>query len=382
MNNPARILIIDDEEGVRKGCCRALQPAGYITETATSFQEGLQKIKQGPFDLVLLDIKMPDGQGIDLLEPIHHEDPETIAVLITGYATIEMAVESMKRGAYDFIAKPFSASMLLIAVERGLQKHRLSIEAKRGQEIESQALELARSKEEAERLYEFKSSFATKVAHELRSPVGAAQSLIRTLLHGLAGEMNKKQREVLTRVDTRLSALLSLTNDLLTLAASKSLEAERPLQSVNVQKVFQRVLERLRDEADAKNIIIQSSLIHPDLNVRATEDGLETILSNLMENACKYTSSGGSIRVGAERRGDGIKLTVADTGIGIPTEDIPHLGDEFYRAKNVYRYSIPGTGLGLSIIRELLKQFGGHMEIQSQEGIGTVCMIDLQTWKE
>ena len=379
-DNPARILIIDDEEGVRKGCCRVLQPEGYITETAATFREGLQKIEGGQFDLILLDVKMPDGQGIDLLEPIHKRDPETISVLITGYATVETAVESMRRGAYDFISKPFSALMLLMTVERGLQKRRLSIESKRLKDIESQAAELVRSKEEAERLYEFKSFFATKVAHELRSPVGGAQSLVRTLLHGLAGDLNAKQKEILSRVDIRLSELLALTNDLLTLAASKSLETDRPLQAVNVYKVLQHVMERLKDKADVKNIAITFPSVDPDFVASATEDGLNTVLSNLLENACKYTLPGGSVRVEMEKREDCVRVSVTDTGIGIPAGDLPHLGEEFYRAKNANHQGIPGTGLGLSIVNELLKQFGGHMEIKSQEGKGTECVIDLPVW--
>jgi len=381
-DNPARILIIDDEEGVRKGCCRVLQPEGYVTDTAATFREGLQKVEQGQFDLVLLDVKMPDGQGIDLLEPIHKRDPEAVSVLITGYATVETAVESMRRGAYDFISKPFSALMLLMTVERGLQKRRLSIEAKRLKTLEKQAAELVRSREEAERLYEFKSFFATKVAHELRSPVGGAQSLVRTLLHGLAGDLNQKQTEILRRVDVRLSELLALTNDLLTLAASKSLETDRPLQAVNVDKVLQRVIERVKDKLDAKNIALIFPSTDPEFMVSATEDGLDTILSNLVENACKYTLPGGTIRIGIEKHQDLIRVSVADTGIGIPADDLPHLGEEFYRAKNANHQGIPGTGLGLSIINELLKRFGGHIEIQSKEGKGTDCMIDLPVWNQ
>src|SRR5512140_22878 len=93
METKGRILVIDDEEGIRKGCIRVLQPLGYAIDTAASFHEGLKRIDADEFDVVLLDVLMPDGRGIDLLEPIRERDPEAVAILITGYASVELAVD-------------------------------------------------------------------------------------------------------------------------------------------------------------------------------------------------------------------------------------------------------------------------------------------------
>jgi two-component system, sensor histidine kinase and response regulator len=381
MDIKGKILIIDDEEGVRKGCCRVLQPTGYVTETAASFHEGLQKIREEQFDLILLDVMMPDGQGIDLLEPILEQDPEAVPVLITGYATVELAVDAIKRGAYDFISKPFTAQMLLMTVEQGMQKRHLSLETKRLESVEREATALAEAKEQAEKLSEFKSTFVNIVAHELRSPVGATQSLIRTLLRGLAGELNEKQTELLKRVEIRLNDLLALINDLLTLAASKSVSAEKPLQAVKINSMLERLVERVAQDIADKQIKLNYCPPNLYLTVQATEDGLETILSNLIGNAIKYTSTGGSIRMEAGEQDRYCTLTVTDTGIGIPQEDLAHLGEEFFRAKNAYESHIPGTGLGLSIISELVKQFGGQINFQSQEGQGTTVLLKLPLWK-
>ena len=286
-----------------------------------------------------------------------------------------------KRGAYDFISKPFTAQMLLMTVEQGLQKRHLSLETKRLESVERQATALAEAKEQAEKLSEFKSTFVNIVAHELRSPVGATQSLIRTLLRGLAGELNEKQTELLKRVEIRLNDLLALINDLLTLAASKSISAEKPLQAVKINSVLERLVERFTQEMADKQI--ELNYCPPDLclTVRATEDGVETILSNLIGNAIKYTPAGGSIRVEAGEQEGYCKLTVTDTGIGIPQEDLAHLGEEFFRAKNAYESHIPGTGLGLSIISELVKHFDGQINFQSQEGQGTTVLLKLPLWK-
>ncbi|MGD8857659.1 MAG: response regulator, partial [Chloroflexota bacterium] len=131
LDRAERILVIDDELGIRQGCRRVLAPQGFQVETAASLQEGLAQLRSAQFDLVLLDVMMPDGRGFDLLGPIHEQDPDTIAIIITGYATVELAVEAIKAGAYDFIAKPFTPDVLLHAVNQGLERRRLSLSARR-----------------------------------------------------------------------------------------------------------------------------------------------------------------------------------------------------------------------------------------------------------
>jgi signal transduction histidine kinase len=382
METKSRILVIEDEIGIRKGCRRVLEPAGYTIDSAASFREGLNKIKQEQFDLILLDVMMPDGRGVDLLAPIHDQDPETVAVVITGYATVEMAVETIKRGAYDFIAKPFTTDLLLTTVQRGLEKRRLSMDAQRLQVLEKQAYEQALAKQQAEKLDKFKSSFATMVAHELRSPVAGVQSLVRTLLRGMAGGLSDQQAEVLTRVETRLDFLLHLINDLLALAASKSLDEEKPLQPVPVQTVLQRVLEGFTEEARSKPVEIKQALPAEPLVVRASEDGLDSILRNLVGNAIKYTPAGGQVGVECESDGEDVVLRVTDTGIGISKEDLAHIGEEFFRAKNAHLQGFPGTGLGMSIVRQYVDRFDGQMNIASEEGKGSTFTIKLPLWRE
>ncbi len=375
MDTKGRILIIDDEEGIRKGCMRVLQPAGYAVEAAVSFRDGLAKIQAGEYDLILLDVMMPDGKGIDLLEPIRERDPEAVVVLITGYATVELAVDAIKRGAYDFISKPFSGQLLVMTVEQGLEKRRLSMETKRLQAVERQLAELEQARLQAERLSTFKASYATLMAHELRSPIGATQTLVRTLLHGLAGELNPKQAEILDRVEIRLDFLLKLVNDLLTLAASRSLESDKPLKPVKIQSMLQRVVDGYKSEAIHKHVDLNCRVSAADTEIWATEDGLEAVLSNVVCNAIKYTPAEGSISIELRAEDGCAKLQITDTGIGIPEKDMAHLGDEFFRGSNARGQGIQGTGLGLSIVKELTGRFGARMDIKSEEGRGTTVIL-------
>lgn len=368
------VLVIDDEAGIREGCRRVLEPRGFHVQTATTLQEGLQKIQSRSFAVVLLDVMMPDGRGLDLLAPMRAIDPDIVPIIITGYATVELAVETIKAGAYDFISKPFTPDLLLITVNQGLERRRLSLAARRVRQMEEETAALAHAKEEAERLAEFKSAFTFKVAHELRTPVASAISLIRPLMRGLAGELNESQREILARIENRLDMLIDLVNDLLALAATRAVVADETLEPVVVEPIVRRVIERQAGAARAKQVTLEVET-PPPLTIMATDKGLDALFSNLLSNAIKYTPEGGSVTVRLVQEGDQLCFTVSDTGIGIPAADLARLGEEFFRAQNARRSVIDGTGLGLSIVKELVRTFGGTMTIDSREGQGTTVTV-------
>ncbi|MDH4196999.1 MAG: response regulator, partial [Candidatus Aminicenantes bacterium] len=144
MSTPASILVVDDEMGIREGCRRVLAGEGYAIDLAEDGMVGLAKVQEKPYDLILVDLMMPGIGGLDLIQKIHEIDPEIILVVITGYATIETAVEATKRGAYDYLPKPFTPEALSVLVKRGLEKRDLRLEALRlHEEREQRLLELA-----------------------------------------------------------------------------------------------------------------------------------------------------------------------------------------------------------------------------------------------
>ncbi len=377
METKCRILVLDDELGIREGCKRVLEPHGYSVEMATTIREGLRKIQADDYDLVLLDVMMPDGRGIELLGPIQEKDTDIICVIITGYATVELAVEAIRQGAYDFISKPFNSDLLLMTVEQGLEKRHLSQEAKRLQAIEREAAELAREKTEMEKLDLLKTDFMLTVAHELRSPVAGAQSLLRTLLRGLAGELNDQQNDILQRIEKRLEFLMELIEDLLSLASSKTFDLEKPLEEIDLQPLIRNVIDQIDTIAESRKVALIFTAPEDAVVVMATEEGLGRIFTNLIGNAVKYTPAEGQVEVVVKTSTSNVVIKIEDTGIGIPQDDIPHLWEEFFRAKNARRAGIKGTGLGLSIVKQYIDQFGGQIDVHSVEGEGTVFTLDL-----
>ncbi len=124
----ANILVIDDEEVMRDSCKQILSRQGHHVKLAENGYQGLELLKEKSFDLVILDLKMPGIDGMEVLEKIKESSPETAVVVITGYATVESAVEAMRRGAYDFLPKPFTPEEFRLIIERALEKKRLILE--------------------------------------------------------------------------------------------------------------------------------------------------------------------------------------------------------------------------------------------------------------
>ena len=359
----ARILIIDDEAGMREGCRRVLVSAGYSVDTAADLKTGQDLAHDGSYELYLLDVMLPDGSGLDLIDPIFEQDPEAIFVIITGFGSIEVAVEAIRRGAYDFLSKPFTSDELLVAVGQGLERRQLKA-------IEARTEELARAKAELERLDAEKSQLMLKVAHELRAPVAAIQSYINLMLTGYiaADEMNP----TLARVQERLQEMLDLTSDLLELAQLKQAKEQVSAEASPQQmaEILASVCELLQEQAQEKRQSLHVEIRdHPIL--MADGNHLRQIWTNLISNAIKYTPEGGRIDVSLEADEQRAIGSVADSGIGIAEEDMANLFQEFFRTEQAKASGEIGTGLGLSIVKQIVESYGGEIEVTSKLGQGS-----------
>jgi signal transduction histidine kinase len=362
------ILVIDDELGMRRGCRRALTRRGYRVEVAETGQEGLTKIRDGQFALVLLDVMMPDASGIELLADIRENDPDTVCIIITGYATVELAVEAMKLGAHDFIAKPFSDDNLILAVENGLERRRLKKEARRLQHVGEEAQRLSQEKAMLEELDRVKSAFMRNVAHELRAPIAAIRSFMSLMLEGYATP--EKQRLLQERTAERADELLALVDDLLELTKLKDASRAAKRQRSCIKEALQDVVSLHEPEAEAKGLefIVGAG---PCPQIEADPTHLKQLWTNLISNAIKYTPKGGRITVRLSHQNRMIYGEVRDTGIGISQEDLPRLFEEFFRTDRAKALTQHGTGLGLSIVKRIVEEYGGEVQAKSALDKGT-----------
>jgi signal transduction histidine kinase len=213
------------------------------------------------------------------------------------------------------------------------------------------------------------------LTHELRSPARVTSSLLNVLSGGYVGELNDRQADLVNRARRRIQVLETLIDDLLDLAAGK---ADQPADTeripVPLGELIARVVARYEPLAGEKGLSLQVSGLDEGLVVYGDPAELDRILNNLVSNAVKYTQTGG-VAVRAERVDGWIRITVADTGMGIPADAFPRLFQEFFRAGNAKASGETGTGLGLAIVKDLVERYGGRIEVESVEGKGTTFVV-------
>jgi signal transduction histidine kinase len=370
------ILVIDDELGLREGCRRVLSRVGYRVEVAATGQEGLSKVLGNDFGVALVDVVMPDINGIELLRHIRAHAPRTVCIIMTAYATVDIAVQAMRLGAYDFIEKPFSDDMLVAAVARGLDKRELEADMARARPAQGGDQSPGGEGTDIGAQQETMSASMRKVAHELRAPIAAIRSFLTLILQGYTTP--EKTREWQQRAAERADDLLSLVDDLLNLARLRDPKLEPTPEIVSVEAVLREVLGLHGPEAEAKGIRIKTD-IRPSGTIVADPVHIKQLWTNLISNAIKYTHRGGQVTVRLFREAGTIVGVVSDTGIGIAQDDIPRLFDEFFRTDQARALAQHGTGLGLPIVRQVVEQYGGKLAVNSTLGKGSEFTFRLPT---
>jgi two-component system sensor histidine kinase/response regulator len=355
------VLIIDDEESIRDSCSQITAKEGHSVETAVNGEEGLEKIKTLHPDLVLVDLKMPGKSGMEVLDELQTFDPHIIPVVITGYGTVDSAVEAMKRGAYDFLQKPFTPEELRSIIRRGLERRTLIKEAER----------LRQEKITMEE------NFITMVSHQLRSPLVAVQQYFEVILGGMAGPLEDKQKKMLNRASERIQSLLKLIGDWLDMSRMNSGVLADRIQPFNIKPLLVKLIDFFSSTAAEQNISLK---LDPDSEagmVLGNEESLEQVFSNLISNSIKYNRSGGSVLISIETAEDSVSVAIEDTGIGIAEEHLPFLFDQFYRVNKGEGCKVEGTGLGLSIARKIVEAHKGDIKVTSELDAGSTFTVTL-----
>ncbi|MBN1947003.1 MAG: hybrid sensor histidine kinase/response regulator [Bradymonadales bacterium] len=484
-----RILVVDDEFGIREGCRRVLTSEGYQVQTAADGLEGLETFRQEKnFAAALIDLKMPRMGGLELIDAIRKEDPDIMLLVITAYATIQTAVEATKKGAYGYIPKPFTPDELLLPLRNGLEKRSLALEAKRLRaERERRLLEITeeRSKlrtiiecmtdgvavvnqdkqvvlenaalarflpearpnswpapmaalgypelisilEEAlkagtaplissteitldnrtymvnaspvaepghdpfgavavvreitaiKQLAVAKSMFISMVAHELKSPLAAIEAFLDLILSRPESMTAEKQQEMMERCVLRARNLRNMVTELLNLVAIETGHLSLKRTPIELGSVVEEVVELQRPKAEAKQLemILDLPEQQDTTQVLADKEALSCIITNLVDNAIKYTPDQGRVDVSVSCDEHLVKLAVRDSGIGMTEKERESAFDEFYRAKNKHTASIPGTGLGLSVVKRLVEMHNGVISLASEPGQGSTFTISFQS---
>ena len=371
-----RVLVTDDEIGMRLGVERALRTfttrlpeadteVQFSVEQAATGEEALEKIRNAPPGILLLDHKLPGISGLDVLERLVAEPVEDmLTIMITAYASIETAVIATKRGAYDFLAKPFTPEELRSTIRKAAARLVLA----------KQARKLAEEKRQV------RFQFISVLAHELKSPINAVEGYLWILQEHTLGDDPNAYDPVIARSIIRIEHMRKLINDLLDLTRIESGRKTREFIQVDVREVAEETMEGLAIDAEEHHI---SLALHADAlaPVWADRGELEIILNNLISNAVKYNRDGGRVDVTLETQDGKLTIVVADTGIGMTEEEAGKLFNDFVRIRNEKTRNILGSGLGLSIVKKLALLYNGEVKVDSEPDVGSTFTVLLNTEK-
>jgi len=373
MAREIRILAVDDEEGMRLGMQRILsnfvvelpeyeESISFHVDAAASGEEAVQQLEKAEYDLLLLDHKMPGMTGLDVLAWINENPREELkTIMVTAYASLETAVEAMKRGAFDFLAKPFTPEEL----RNNIRKAATQII------VQYQARKLAEEKKRV------RFEFISVLAHELKAPLGAIEGYLQILRDGTAGDDPATTERMLDRSMVRLQGMRKLIYDLLDMTRIESGTKPREFNDVSLKEIAENAIETMMPDARSREIVVDLRADGP-VEMRGDASELEIIFNNLVSNAVKYNRDKGRVEVVISRNGDTVTVSVTDTGIGMSEDEAARLFKEFTRIKNAKTRNIMGTGLGLSTVRKLSVLYGGGVEVTSTPDVGTTFTVTLK----
>jgi two-component system sensor histidine kinase/response regulator len=365
MDAPTKILIIDDEEIVLDSCTHILGNSGYQIVTANNGNIGLEVLKKENPDLVFVDLKMPGISGLEVLEKIQEYDATIVPIVITGFATVSSAVDAMKRGAYDFLPKPFTPDEMRVIARRAIDKRNLVLET----------ISLRREKEM------LREQFAAIVSHELKSPLSAVQQSMYGLVADLEEALSQEQKDKIERLQARIADLIKLVNTWLRAISVDISTIRENFEPISIPKIVGTAIENVQQHAVRKDITIESSLKEPFETINGNEVTLVEALVNIIGNSVKYTQMGGKISIEASQAEKEIRIAIKDTGVGISNEDIPHIFDDFYVGTKIPEGE-RRSGVGLAITKRIIEAHDGIITVESELGKGSTFMIHLPLQKQ
>ena len=301
---------------------------------------------------------MPGISGLEVLDRLADAHCGVLTIMITAYASIESAVAATKRGAYDFLAKPFTPDELKSTIRKAAARLILA----------KQARKLAEEKQQV------RFEFIRVLAHELKAPLNAVAGYLDLIQKRSQGERLADYDEMIGRSLIRINGMNKLIHDLLDLTRIESGKRTRQLVAVNLLAAALAAADTMQTEAESRMIAVR---VHSqgDVSVMADPSDIEMLLNNLMSNAVKYNRDGGSVDVTISQNGSQATISVADTGIGMAPEEVGRIFDKFARIRNPQTNHIPGSGLGLSIVKKLVQLYDGEVRVESQPQVGTTFTV-------
>jgi signal transduction histidine kinase len=365
----SKLLVIDDEQSVATTIKAILQLDGNEVTAVTSGKEALDLLREQEFDVVLTDLRLDDLDGIEILRETQKLWPDTVSIMLTGYASLESAVTALRSGAYDYLIKPSDVDELRATVGRALERRRLR----------QRLVEL-------EQLDKLKTQFLSMASHELRTPLTAVSGFMQIARRRMgrlsaATEVPQPWREEALKADETLDManrqakkLARLIDELLDVSRLQQGRVEMRLAEIDLGEVVREVGERMKLLSKGHQIETKVEGAAP---IVADRDRIEQVFENLVGNAMKYSPENGAIEMSLHVNGANALVSVRDHGIGIAPAEVEKIFGLFYRSPDPRADHVGGLGLGLYISREIVSRHHGRLWAERNADAGTTFHVTL-----
>jgi signal transduction histidine kinase len=392
---PLRILIVDDDAVDRMAVRRAIKKAGiqievYEEETCAA---AIKTLKTESFDCIFLDYRLPDQDGLTLIQTIRLEGIVSPLIVLTGQGDEQIAVNLMKAGASDYLAKSkITSGRLAQMLRNALRVHQAEQQAtlvnqrlKESYELlveQHTALEEQRQQIHQQNLQlthaaELKSRFLATISHELRTPLNAILGFSQMLLRPSKGKLTEKQTEMVQRIFTNGKNLLEMLNEVLDFSRIEANRLDLKPESFNLEHLITATVEEMRSLAVLKQLTLTTEVHLQNAVVFSDPVRLRQVLVNLLSNAIKFTDTGKVWVEAQEISPDRLLIAVHDTGIGIAPEHVAYIFEAFRQVDQTDSRNYAGTGLGLAITQTLIQMMEGTITVATQPGQGSTFLIEI-----
>lgn len=362
-----KVLIVDDESGIRSGIRRIL--ANYTVDfpfleeefscellEAGSGEEAISIIDSQPVDILLLDNKLPGMDGIEVLEYINKKKYDAMVMMITSYASLDLAIKATNNGAYNFVPKPFTPQELKTAME-AIIKHLYLKRMTRKLQHEGKQIRF---------------QFLSVLSHELKSPINAVEGYLRIMQEKQVGSDLNDYQVMIDRSLERIKGMRTLIMDLLDLTKLESGRKNREMHEIDLAESARVARDTFLPMSIQKNVKMFLNTNPDKVLFKADAEDMDIIFNNLISNAVKYNKDNGEVNINIKGAEENVTIEVSDTGIGMTTEECALLFQDFVRIKNAKTKNITGSGLGLSILKKTVENvYNGSITVHSEPDQGT-----------
>jgi signal transduction histidine kinase len=372
MADPANktILIVDDEPDIREVLGISLLDMGYRTLEAENATQAFEVFMKASPLIVVTDIKMPGGDGIELLRKIKHENPETEVIMITGHGDMNLAIRSLKYDATDFITKPINVDALEIALNRALEKITMR---KRLQDYTRSLEQLVREKTELQDHLASLGLMIGSISHGMKGLLTSLDGGLYLVSSGLGKNDIARAREGCKAARQTAERIRKMVLDILYYAKKRQLKPA----AVEAADFADALIGLIQPKIDGCDIQLSCHVDRRAGEMTVDADYLQAALINILDNAvdaCHKAegSSARSIDFSMTAETDSIVFTIADDGIGMDSDTHEKMFTLFYSTKER-----KGTGLGLFITHRIVSQHGGNISVKSRLGEGTIFTVTI-----